>query len=143
VIAALIAAAVVVTVVLVARRLGRPAPVVDDGSEREVGFEDVVAGAAAHGKQLLLSAATPRDAVLAAYLAVEHDLAERGFALAVNRTPREILLGSGVGTFPQPEAAARLAGLFELARYSEQPVTEHHRDAALDALDRLTGQVPR
>ena len=91
--------------------------------------------------------ADDRDAVLAAYAAMERELAEAGLRRRPWEAPREYLgrvLAEGRPDSGSP--ARRLTALFEHARFSPDPVTAADRagaEAALAALRRPVAGGPR
>lgn len=83
----------------------------------------------------------PRLAVLAAYASLEAALATRGRGRSRSETPTEHLARVLVGHSAIVEPAIQLGGLYELARFSSQPITiEHQRDAAA-ALDKSRSKL--
>ena len=142
--AALAIAASVAVVVFALRRMSRE-PSRDEAvvEEREaVRSVSSATGAALGGLGRRLSALvrgrrrprTPAEAVRADYARLEHRLARAGSPRAAGTTVRSYL-GSGVATDESPGAAAELATLYELARYST--------DAVDDAQARRFGDLAR
>ncbi len=103
----------------------------------------LLADAAEGGRRALLGARDPREAVVAAYLAMEQQLANNGFVLSRSRTASEVLTGAAGGGYVDGSAAAVLVRLFERARFSRHPLTAADRDRALAALDALAARAAR
>jgi hypothetical protein len=103
----------------------------------------LLAQAAAGGRRALLAATDPRDAIVAAYLAMEDHLSENGFELTRSRTAGEVLTDAAGGGYVNREAGTVLVRLFERARFSAAPLTVGDRDHALAALDVLAARVLR
>lgn len=78
-----------------------------------------------------------RSAVLAAYAAMERELAARGTPRAQTETPSELVLRAAADGRLDPGPARRLLELFAEARFSSHPVGPGHREAALAALREL------
>ena len=88
----------------------------------------------------------PRRAVIRCYLQMLEVAARTGPERRSNQTPSEYLLSMLAATARGTVAATSLTGLFERARYSQQPVGESMRSDAITALaalrrDLLTGAV--
>jgi hypothetical protein len=83
----------------------------------------------------------PREAVIAAYAAMEQTLAAHGVARSATEAPREYLGRVLVaGNAAQPEART-LTALFEEARYSTHPIPEPIRERAWEALRSLRARL--
>jgi hypothetical protein len=79
----------------------------------------------------------PRKAVMVAYASLEQALVERGYLCDPAQTPTEYL-GSVLAAMPAlADPAIRLGHLYELARFSDKPITNDDRDRAVDALARV------
>jgi len=84
----------------------------------------------------LQSATEPRMAVLAAYASLERALAERGRPRHPAETPTEHL-ARVLAAFPMVASpAVRLGRLYEVARFSDHPITNNDRNRAGEALVR-------
>lgn len=99
------------------------------------GDPEVVAVALA--RQAVHGAGPDRHRIIKAFAAMEEALAAEGAGRHVSETPDELLsrvsrLHPGV-----TEQADRLTDVFQLARFSSNPVTPQHVDAATAALGRL------
>jgi hypothetical protein len=121
---------VAVAVLLRSRRHGSE-PVAD------LAAQTLLAEAAAGGRRALLAAPDPREAIIAAYLAMEQHLADHGFSLARSRTAAEVLRDAAGRGYINREAGTVLVRLFERARFSAAPLTTADRRHALVALDAL------
>jgi heme/copper-type cytochrome/quinol oxidase subunit 2 len=108
-------------------------------SERAEESADVkaVRSAATAAIGALEATADPRGAIIAAYGAMLGAFAAHGLPRSPEEAPREYLhrvLTAGDAT---EREASTLTGLFEEARFSRHPVSEHARDVALGALSAL------
>jgi len=83
------------------------------------------------------AASDPREAVIAAYVAMQETLAAHGVARAASEAPREYLRRVLAASSATGREARTLTGLFEEARYSEHPISERVRRRALAALSSL------
>jgi hypothetical protein len=87
------------------------------------------------------SEADPRQAVIAAYGAMQRTLSEHGVARSATEAPREYLHRVLVASQANGGEAKTLTGLFEEARYSTHPIPERWRELALAALRSLRGRL--
>jgi hypothetical protein len=87
------------------------------------------------------SEADPRQAVIAAYRAMQRTLSEHGVARSATEAPREYLRRVLVASQANEREAKTLTGLFEEARYSTHPIPERWRELALAALRSLRGRL--
>ena len=79
----------------------------------------------------------PRPAIIRCYRRFEQVLARSDVPRAPWQTPVEFMRAA-LGRLPLPgEATERLTSLFELARFSQEPLGPTDRDAARDALGRI------
>jgi hypothetical protein len=85
----------------------------------------------------LAAASDPREAVIAAYVAMQETLAGHGVARAASEAPREYLRRVLASSSATGREARTLTGLFEEARFSEHPISERVRRRALAALSSL------
>ena len=136
---ALLLAAGATAVALTYRRLtATPAGTDDEPDELDAALQAAL--------DALRPPADDRDAVLAAYAAMERELAEAGLRRSPWEAPREYLrrvLAEGRPDSGSP--AGRLTALFEHARFSPDPVTAADRagaEAALAALRRPVAGGP-
>jgi hypothetical protein len=85
----------------------------------------------------------PRRAIIRCYRRFEVALAESRVARAPWQTPMEFMR-EALGRLPLPaEAVRRLTGLFELARFSDEPMAPEHREAAWASLSDIRGELDR
>jgi hypothetical protein len=133
---ALIVAAVVVSIWW-STRLRRPAAplVIEDVSAEEL------REAVEEGRAALARIDDARAAIIAAYVAMERSLAERGTARGAADTPDELLARAVASGIVRGGAAGRLTALFYEARFSTHPVGAGQRGAASAALDELAGEL--
>jgi hypothetical protein len=85
----------------------------------------------------------PRGAVIAAYAAMERTLAGHGVARSPAEAPREYLRRVLAASSATERDARTLTGLFEEARFSIHPISEHVREIALSALGSLQTRLDR
>jgi hypothetical protein len=85
----------------------------------------------------------PRRAVIAAYAAMERTLAGNGVARSPAEAPREYLRRILVASSATEHEAKTLTGLFEEARFSLHPISEHVRELALSELGSLRARLDR
>ncbi len=95
----------------------------------------VVDEAAAQRAALLGGA--PRNAIVRCWLRLERDVAAAGLSRRPADTSVEFTERVLARYTVDPEAIRELAALYREARFSEHPLDEESRRAALDALDRL------
>ena len=79
----------------------------------------------------------PRKAVMVAYASLERALVERGYLRDPAQTPTEYLASVLAAMPALAGPAVRLGHLYELARFSDKPITNDDRDRAVDALARV------
>lgn len=91
----------------------------------------------AAGQRAALLDGTPRNAIVRCWLQLERDVA----AVGLDRDPADTSLEFTERVLARytvdPEAITNLATLYREARFSDHPLDESNRQAALDALDRL------
>jgi hypothetical protein len=93
------------------------------------------------GLGALLAESDPRRAVIAAYVAMERAMARQGWARRPAEAPTEYL-GRVLRVAPSRSGDLdRLVGLYQVARFSEHPVTGGMRDIAVDAVRRLRADL--
>ncbi len=96
------------------------------------------------GLGALLAESDPRRAVIASYVAMERAMARQGWARRPAEAPTEYL-GRVLRVAPNRAGDLdRLVGLYEVARFSEHPVTAEMRNVAVASVRRLRAdlQVP-
>ena len=99
---------------------------------------DELARAVDTAQAQVVSTSDPRSAVIAAYLTLERVLAANGRPRARSETPEEHLVRATSQLGVDPSAFAELGRLYALARFSDHPISEPHRDDATAALGRAT-----
>ena len=115
------------------RLIGSPTGVADQSAEL---LEEDLASVIDEATRHLQLGTDPRMAVLAAYASLERALAERGRRRQPAETPTEHLVGV-LAAFPVlASPAVRLGQLYEVARYSDHPITNDDRVSAAEALAR-------
>jgi uncharacterized membrane protein len=127
-----LAIALVVVVAVRSRRPARRRPGARPGT-----LNDSLAAARA----ALAAGATPREAIIACYTAMERGLAAAGSAPDAADTPAEVLTRATSSGIPRSAAAEALTGLFRRARYSDEPMTAADSAAAADALARMRAEL--
>jgi hypothetical protein len=118
---------------LIARR--RP-PTVDKPSPHTAPGEAVAAAMRA-----LDGVTDPREAVIAAYAAMEQTLAAHGVVRSATEAPREYLGRVLAAGSAGRREARTLTALFEEARYSTHPIPERIRERAWEALESLRARL--
>ncbi len=117
-----------------ARRTVRPASRRLD--ELDEALEADLGPALHEAAQQLQIGSEPRMAVMAAYAGLERALAERGHDRHPADTPTEHLAGVLAALPAVAAPSVRLGQLYELARFSDQPITEDDRIRAAESLAR-------
>jgi hypothetical protein len=83
----------------------------------------------------------PRRAIIAAWRRLEHALAGVRAPRAPWQTPTEFMRTT-LARLPVPRPpVSRLTALFEIARFSQQPLSAQARDTACDCLDEITAAL--
>ncbi|WP_125775963.1 DUF4129 domain-containing protein [Antribacter gilvus] len=144
---ALIVTGIIALIVWVAvrrlRTLARPDenPDIDDlepGATTDGTSEGVdlpaLADAATHALDRLDDHAEPRDAVVAAWVALEHAAADQGAVRDPAQTPTEFTSTVLERTPATPGAVTTLRNLYQVARFTDRPVTTDQREQARTAL---------
>jgi len=135
-VAALLLVFVIVGVVLLRSRrrlIGTTTWAADQSTEL---LEEDLASVIDEATHHLQFATEPRMAVLAAYASLERALAERGRHRHAAETPTEHL-AQVLAAFPLlASSAVQLGLLYEVARFSDHPITNDDRDRAAEALAR-------
>lgn len=132
-VAGMVLAIALVAVVTIRSRRRRTAPRI----ARAGTLNDSLAAARA----ALAAGATPREAIIACYTAMERGLADAGSAPDAADTPAEVLTRATSSGIPRSAAAEALTGLFRRARYSDDPMTSADSAAAADALARMRAEL--
>ncbi|MET4223051.1 DUF4129 domain-containing protein [Oerskovia enterophila] len=90
-----------------------------------------------HARHLLDTARTPRDAVTAAWIALEDATADTGHRRHPAQTPTEFTTTVLDATPADPDAVTTLLRLYQRARFTAHPLTDHDVETARDCLERL------
>lgn len=86
----------------------------------------------------------PREAIIACYAAMERELTRvPGAAPQAHDTPSEVLARAVQTGALRADSATDLVALFEEARFSPHVMTESHRDAAVEVLNRVLAELPQ
>lgn len=93
------------------------------------------------GIEDLRSIADPRTAVIACYARMVRALAASGLRPSRSDTPLELLRRVLLDQRVAERSVRRLTELFEMAKFSQHPVDEDMRAAALDALEDVRSQL--
>ena len=100
-----------------------------------------LAEALAAGAQALQEDPDPRTGIIGCYAAMERTLADAGSPAQAADTPAELLARATESGLVRSEWAGTLTGLFRRARYSDHPMTEADRAAALGALAQVRADL--
>ncbi|MGO4444372.1 DUF4129 domain-containing protein [Mycobacterium sp. 2YAF39] len=85
----------------------------------------------------------PREAIIACYAAMERELTRVPGAVPQDcDTPSEVLARAVDNRALRADSATELVELFEEARFSPHVMTEAHRDAAVQVLERVLAELP-
>jgi Domain of unknown function (DUF4129) len=133
-------AVVIGCVIAVARRRQPPRPpqadpLLDAGQQSELGR------AVESGQAALRAVDDARAAIIACYVAMERSLAAAGAPREAAETPDELLARAAADGIVHGQAAGTLTALFYEARFSSHPLPPARKQAALDALAALAGQL--
>ncbi|MBD7980555.1 DUF4129 domain-containing protein [Oerskovia merdavium] len=90
-----------------------------------------------HARHLLDTARSPRDAVTAAWIALEDATADTGHRRHPAQTPTEFTTTVLDATPADPDAVTTLLGLYQRARFTNHPLADHDVQTARDCLERL------
>lgn len=86
----------------------------------------------------------PRQAIIACYAAMERELTRvPGAAPQAYDTPTEVLTRAVDSGALRADSATELVDLFEEARFSPHVMSEAHRDAAVQILNRVLTELPQ
>ena len=114
----------------------------EDDEQPEEQLEAVITPAAKRAAEQLLTGTDPRSSVLLAYRNLESALESRDLAREVAETPsehlRRVLVDLRLDTAP----LLQLSELYQLARFSDHPISEAQQRAAGEALQQALGQLP-
>jgi hypothetical protein len=97
--------------------------------------EDAEAALLASLAEVLRDGGDPRKQVTAAYHRLLTALAEVGAPRQVQEAPHEHLYRTLGSLGVRPEPLHRLTGLYVIAQFSERPLSDRHRIAAVEALE--------
>ena len=86
---------------------------------------------------------SPRNAIVATWIRLEDATVAAGFDQRRSETPAEFVRRALATYAVDEHDIGRLADLYREARFSAHPLTEAHRDEAIDCLSRLHGQLTR
>jgi hypothetical protein len=133
----LLAVAVIVAVVMLARRLRRTATV------RPLAPDDaaIVRRAVEAGRSALAGVSDARLAIIACYLAMERSLDQAGAARGPAETADELLARATTAGLLHGEPPSRLTALFSAARYSSHDVPDGARTEALQAIEEILADL--
>lgn len=141
---------VVIGTAVASRRRGRhpaPATVVDaeSGSQAIPTATTSLARAAEVGlAEIGDLSREPREAIIACYAAMERELTRvPGAVPQACDTPTEVLARAVASGALRSDSATELVELFEEARFSPHVMSEHHRDAAVQVLNRVLTELPQ
>jgi hypothetical protein len=98
---------------------------------------DVIEEDAAEQRTLLVEVGEPRNAIVACWHRFEQQALRAGAVRRPWQTTAEFVLDVLDLVGADRGAVARLADLYREARFSDHPMTEQHRGAALDELDTI------
>lgn len=96
---------------------------------------------AVQGQLVDLSSGTPRNAVVACWLALEEAVSDTGLYRDPSMTSAEFTREVLEAYTLDEEAIRRLSALYREARFSSHPITEQHRAAAAGALETLSAEL--
>lgn len=86
----------------------------------------------------------PREAIIACYAAMERELTRvPGAVPQACDTPTEVLARAVASGALRADSATELVELFEEARFSPHVMSEKHRDAAVQVLNRVLTELPQ
>lgn len=133
--------AVAIWVLYRMRKLARPAPELAEATADEELTPAQARAALDDARASLSTVVDAHDAVIAAWLALEHAIAEAGIRRLPSRTTLEFVV-EVLGTLELDRPSLdRLAHLYRRALFDPEPLCEADRDEAIGLLDRLTADV--
>jgi hypothetical protein len=100
-------------------------------------ISDVIQEDAPEQRALLEVGGEPRNAIVACWHRFEQQATRGGVVRQPWQTTGEYVLGVLDLIGAEPGAVSRLADLYREARFSDHPMTDAHRQAALEALDTI------
>lgn len=106
----------------------------------EVDLADVVDDVAGDLRRRL-SGGTPRNAIVQCWIVLEDAVAATGRGRLPSETSAEFTARVIGERSVDATAIGQLAGLYREARFSQHELHEHHRDAAMQAVERLRQQL--
>lgn len=110
-----------------------------DEAPAEMTPEDAaIQGGLSTARRLLSESADPRQAIVAAWLALEYAAATSGLQRDRWQTPTEFAVAVLDGTGADFGAVDALLRLYHRARFSDTPLSQRDLDVAVGCLDRLT-----
>ncbi|HEX2167960.1 MAG TPA: DUF4129 domain-containing protein [Longimicrobiales bacterium] len=133
----------IATVVICLRILsrGRHHPDRELLSDAAIGAADAEAGLEASLGAVMYEGNDPREQITAAYHRLLGALAAAGVPRAAHEAPHEHLHRALAPLGVSPEPMHHLTALYVIAQFSDQPVSEQHRAAAADALERALASL--
>lgn len=117
-----------------ANRLARREHRGDDDDRPRQSDRVALGDAVARTIDTMLADPDPNTAIIGAYARLLQDLAASEVGRRDHEAPTEHLQRALATLHVRPEPLRRLIGLFEIARFSTHPLTNSHRDQALEAL---------
>jgi hypothetical protein len=123
-------------------------PGAEFGTEPEAAAPDADSRALVRAAEVGLAAVEdpsrePRKAIIACYAAMERELARVPGAAPQDYDTASEVLARAVGQRAlEPGSATALVELFDEARFSPHVMTEHHREAAVEALQQVLAELP-
>jgi hypothetical protein len=114
----------------------------DDGSPRRGSAESLARAAEVGLAEIGDLSREPREAIIACYAAMEHELTHVPGAVPLDcDTPAEVLARAVARHAVRADSATQLVDLFEEARFSPHVMNEGHRDAAVQALHLVLAEL--
>jgi hypothetical protein len=123
------------------RRRTRPQDVEYEVLGSAAHVTEVMAGDAEEQRSVLSVEGEPRNAIVACWQRFEKQASRAGVERRDWQTTAEFVLGILDLVGADRGAVARLAELYREARFSDHPMSDDHRRAALEALDAIHGSL--
>jgi hypothetical protein len=139
ILALVVVAGGIVGAVLLLRRRAAPPPLTTNDEE----FEAELIVAMDEARVELSEETDPRSAVLNAYRSLEVVFESRGSSRARSETTTEHITRSLRSITVDPAPIAELGELYQIARFSEQPITVEQQASARAALEQATAELRR
>lgn len=144
----LMALIVVGTAVASRRQVPRPAPAVFEETDSPAVVPTTTTSLARAAEVGLAEigdlSREPREAIIACYAAMERELTRvPGAVPQACDTPTEVLARAVASGALRADSATELVELFEEARFSPHVMSEKHRDAAVQVLNRVLTELPQ